>query len=86
MFGLRPDAGIWRQDFLPPVEERLAQLLERQDAWSRALLSAQLGHKEIKAPGEIRIPRPSDPEPVKPRVETDPKVIAQFFTASLARG
>ncbi len=82
MFGLPPDAGVWRPDFLPPVEERLVQILERQDQWFRAMVSAQLGHKEIRVPGEITIPRPGqreEPEPESKRVETDVGVIAKWF-------
>ena len=72
---------VWRQDMLPPIEERLVQLLERQDAWFRALFDAQVGAKSIKVPGEITIPRPGR-EPERPRVERDPAVIAKWFATN----
>ena len=84
VFGLPPDAGIWRQDFLPPVEERLAQIFERQDAWFRALLEAQMGQAKVSVPGELHVVRPSDRdvEPEVRRVETDPDAIAAWFAAN----
>lgn len=60
------------------MEERICQLIERHDQWSRALFEAQVGQKEIRVPGEVKIPRPGDEEP-EPKVTTDPKAIAAFF-------
>jgi hypothetical protein len=73
---------VWRQDFLPPLEERLVQILERQDEWFRALVKAQLGHKEVRVPGQITIPRPGqrDGKPERKKVETDVAKIARFFS------
>lgn len=83
VLNLPPDAAIWREDFLPPIEERLAQILERQDAWQRTMLDVQLGKKEIRVPGEIQIPRPGQNaevlQPKKSKVETDIKKIAAWF-------
>jgi hypothetical protein len=82
VFGLPPEANVWRQDAFTPVEECLVLLIERQELWCRALLDVHLEKREIRVPGELRIPRPGS-EPEKPkRVETDPKVIAAWFAAT----
>jgi hypothetical protein len=79
---------VWRADFLPPVEERLAQLVERHDQWSRAQFDLQAGKKSIQVPGQITIPRPGRPTddsvaaPEPRKVETDSKRIAAWFAAN----
>ena len=80
--GLPGDAAVWRNDALPPIEERLAQLLERADAWSRALFQAQTGAREIQVPGEVRIIRPGTADVPRKHVETDVKRIMAFFAST----
>lgn len=77
--GLPADAATWREDVFDRTDELLATLIERRDNWSRALLDALMHKKQIKAPGEITIPRPGTEEAQRDRVITDPKEIAAFF-------
>ena len=65
---------------LPPLEERIAQLTERQDQWFRALFEAQTGHQRIQVPGEIEIARPGANKIPERQVVTDSRTIAAWFS------
>jgi hypothetical protein len=79
--GLPPEAAVWRQHSFTPTEELLVQFLERHDQWARAHLQALLHHKRVAVPPEFRMLRPGEEEEASARkVETDPRVIAAFFS------
>ena len=77
--GLPGDAATWRQDMLPPVEERIAQLTERQDEWFRAVFGALTHQERVSVPGEVEIPRPGAHRIPERPVETDSRTIAAWF-------
>jgi hypothetical protein len=77
--GLPGDAATWREDMLPPVEERLAQLTERQDQWFRALFGALTHSDQIRVPAEIEIVRPGAHKIPDSHVVTDSRAIAAWF-------
>jgi hypothetical protein len=78
--GLPPEAAVWRQSSFTPTEELLVQFLERHDEWARAHLQALLHHKRIAVPAEFHILRPGEEDKPTRKVETDPRVIAAFFS------
>jgi len=78
--GLPGDAAVWREDVLPPVEERLAQLMERQDAWFRAIFGALTHQERVPVPGDLEIVRPGDRTiPEEKVIVTDSNTIAAWF-------
>jgi len=84
--GLPPDAAVWRRDGFAPTEELLVQLLERHDQWARSHLQAMLGHKRVNMPAPFQIMRPGEEPPSKPKIETDPRVIAAWFASNIGEG
>lgn len=81
---LPPEAAVWRHDSFTTTDELLAQLLERTDAWQRAIFTALIPPKKgqprrISLPAPVEILRPDD-EPPQRKVETDPRVIAAWFS------
>ena len=78
--GLPGDAATWREDMLPPLEERIAQLTERTDQWFRALFAAQTGQQRIQVPGDIEIVRPGANKFPEREVVTDARTIVAWFT------
>jgi hypothetical protein len=78
--GLPPEAGIWREQQLPPVEDFLASLIERFEEWQRAQFLLAAG-KRVAPPGVIRVIRPGQTEESEHRrpMVTDPRTIAAWF-------
>ena len=65
---------------LPPVEERIVQLMEREDQWFRALFGALTHQERIAVPGDVEVPRPGERKiPVK-KVTSDTRAIAAWFS------
>lgn len=85
--GLPPEAGVWREQALPPVEDFLASLIERFEQWQRAQFMLTAG-KSVAPPAPIRVIRPgqtAEPEPQpKPKAVTDPHEIAAWFAKHVA--
>jgi hypothetical protein len=80
---LPPDSAVKRAaagaaNSFPPVEELLAVLVERIDAWGDSHLDALMGRTKVSIPPPIRIQRPGQQGNTR-RVETDPRRIAEFF-------
>lgn len=76
---LPPESATHRAESLPPVEELLATLVERMDAWNEPQLMLALGQKRVIVPSRMRIRRPSDPPPQERKIESDPRAIAAWF-------
>lgn len=79
--GLPADAATFRDDGLWTREEHLlADLLERQDAWSRSLFEAIRGVKRIEVLAPITVDRPgAAKQESQGRVVSDPRELAAFF-------
>ena len=84
MQGLPPESATWRKDGLPFIEEIAAQQLERADEWARIHFEYGAG-KRVRLPPPVRIERPGQ-EPERPKVETDPRVIAAWFANHMGGG
>lgn len=71
MSGLPPDANVWRQGRLTGVEDKLATLIERHDAWASAQYEIAL-RPQLKNPPDRLEPTPGVVTFARPGVDPEP--------------